>query len=169
MPAASIVEGEIVEDKNLPQTPAEAQAKPRKKRSGRQNPQKPSVSSSNGKIQAAAIDWKQDPSKLGAPQQDWTTATKSIWLLYVVSQEASILELTGGEIAATFNKHFRQSGEIKTGQVNRDLGQLKGLKGQPALVAEDTTKTPSAWSLTQEGERRALDLVAEALGQSRNN
>jgi hypothetical protein len=166
IPAASIVEGEIVEDKNSSPPSIESQLKPRKKKSPRQHSTTSSVQASNGKSGAIAVDWRHDPSKWGTPQQEWSTANKSIWLLYVVSKEASLTELNGSEIAETFNKHFRQSGAIRTGQVNRDLGQSKGAKGKPAMIAENTTKRPSGWYLTQEGEKFAQELVTKALGRN---
>lgn len=163
LPASGIVEGEIVEDRNLPQATLEAQPKPRKKQvSRRRSPN----STPNGEHSVVTTDWRHDPLKWGNHQQDWTTADKSIWLLYVVSKEANVSELPGSEVSATFNKHFRQSGQIRTGQINRDLGQAKGLKGKPALVSEDPTKNPSAWYITHEGEKRAQELVVKAVGQN---
>ena len=70
-------------------------------------------------------------------------------------------------VAGSLNKHFRQAGPIKTGNVNRDLGRLKAAQdGQPPLVSEDTTKNPSCWFLVEAGSKEAQKLVAEALGQS---
>lgn len=169
LPASSVVEGEMIEDKSLPQPTPEPQLKPRKKRSNRQHSSTSTNSTQNGKNKTSAIDWKHDPLKWGTPQQDWTTANKSIWLLYVVSKEANVPELTGSEISATFNKHFRQSGQIQAGQINRDLGQSKGAKGKPALISENAIKSPSTWYLTHEGEKRAQELVVKAIGQNGNN
>lgn len=167
IPASNIVEGEIIENKDLPQLPSEAKPKSRKKRSSRQYSQISTNSTLNGKGKASALDWKHDPSKWGNPQQDWSTTDKSMWLLYVVHRETEVLELTGSEISTTFNKHFRQSGQISTGQINRDLGRAKGKK--PALVSENTTKNPSAWFLTTEGEKCVQQLIAQARGQIQNN
>lgn len=161
-PASNVVEGEILEQKDLPQLPSEAKPKARKKRSSRQYSQTSANSTLNGKSKAQALDWKHDPSKWGIPQQDWSTTDKSIWLLYVVSQEGIVSELAGNQISTTFNKHFRQSKEITTGEINGDLGKAK--VKTPALVAENTTNNPSAWYLTYEGEKRALELITQALG-----
>jgi Tfp pilus assembly major pilin PilA len=124
IPASGIVEGEIIEDKTLPQATIESQSKPQKKQTNRRRSTTSTKSASNSKKTADAIDWKHNPMKWGSPQQDWTAADKSIWLLYVVSKESNISELTGSEVSTTFNKHFRQSGQIKTGQINRDLAGL---------------------------------------------
>lgn len=70
--------------------------------------------------------------------------------------------MSGPTIVATFNKHFRQSGQLTTGNVNRDLGVLKGKS--PSQIGEDATKEPSAWFLTTEGKTSARKLVQEALG-----
>ena len=166
LPASGIVEGEIIDDKSLPQATLESQPKPRKKQTNRRRSKTSTKSTPSSKNPTVALDWKHNPNKWGFPQQDWTTADKSIWLLYVVSKEASTTELTGSEISATFNKHFRQSGQIKTGYINRDLGKAKGANGKTALVSEDATKSPSAWFLNQEGEKRAQELVTKALGQN---
>jgi hypothetical protein len=166
-PASNIVEGEIIDTPGLPQAISEPAPKTRRKRAHRQSSHTSANSISNGKNKPVAIDWKHDPSKWGTPQQGWSTADKSIWLLYVVSKEVSISQLTGGRISVTFNKHFRQSGQINTSQINRDLGRAKSKK--PSLVAEDTTKEPSEWFLILEGNKRAEELIAEARGQVHNN
>lgn len=165
-PASGIVEGEIIEGRSLPQPAVELQSTPSKKRANRRRSTTSAKSTAGKQGQAVAIDWKHDSSKWGSPQQDWSTSDKSIWLLYVVSKEASVSELTGGEISVTFNKHFRQSGQIRTSHINRDLGRLKGIKGKPALAGENTSKTPSTWFLTHEGNKRAQELIAETLQNS---
>jgi hypothetical protein len=162
-PASNIVEGEIVEQKDLPQLASETQPKTRKKRSSRNGSNSSTTSTSNRRNQAVAIDWRHDPSRWGSPQQMWSTAEKSIWLLYVVKQETETSELPASQIAATFNKHFRQAGQINASQISRDLGRAKNKR--PSLVAENTTTTPSAWYLTDTGIKRAEELVNQALGQ----
>ncbi len=166
-PASDIVQGEITENYDLPQLSSEEKPKTRRKSSIRQPSQKSTSSISNVKSKETAVDWKHNSSKWGNPQQSWSTIKKSIWLLYVVLKETAISEISGRMISATFNKHFRQSGEIRTGQINRDLGKAKGEK--PALISENTIKTPSAWYLTIEGEKRAKALISEALGKIQSN
>lgn len=96
LPASGIVEGEIVEDKSLPQAPPEPQPKPRRKPASRRRSTASTSLTSNGKnLVVAAVDWRHDPSKWGNPQQDWTTADKSIWLLYVISKELASLNCQG--------------------------------------------------------------------------
>jgi hypothetical protein len=161
-PAGAIVEGEVVgsRENNFPEeNPNETRRKrTRRKRVQAQATNEPSA-------EEDAVDWKHDPSKYGSPKQGWSTADKSLWLLYVVSQEAGVRELSGQRIVATFNKHFRQAGTIQIRYVSRDLGGLK-VKKTPAPVAEDTTKTPSAWFLIDEGVKMAQSLVADALGRT---
>ena len=111
-----------------------------------------------------AIDWVHDSGIWGTPMQSWSTATKSIWLLYVVEKEKGISELAAANITATFNKHFKQAKRIMVGNVSRDLGKLK--MGSDAPVSEDTTKSPSTWFLTNAGKKKAESLVAGALGKA---
>ncbi len=160
-PASDIIEGEVVEEgvKQLPAPGEKATKRPPQRRSHASPPSKADASS---KVQA--VDWRHDPSKWGTPKQDWVTADKSIWLLFVVANELQIKELTANQIAVTFNKHFRQAGQLQSFNVNRDLGKLKGKA--PATVAEDTTKTPPAWFLTDAGEKRAHELLAKARGEA---
>ena len=165
-PAAEVVEGEVVDRTSLPAAPnlpaLSAATPPKKKR--KSSTTKPSTSSSTTQV-TEAVDWKHDTAKWGSPQQGWTTADKAVWLLFVHKQEMQLDELSGKVIAATFNKHFKQSGTIQTGTTNRDLGKLKTAnKDRSALISENTTVTPSNWFLTTEGDRYATDLVAKARG-----
>ncbi|SRR6266542_2186541 len=110
-----------------------------------------------------AVDWVHDPSKWGHPAQSWSTVDKCLWLLYVVKQEKSIQELSGPVIAATLCKHFRQAGLVYRQIVNRELGKLKSVT--PAPVGENSTVSPSKWFLTEEGNKRAENLVAQIRSQ----
>ena len=122
----------------------------------------PQSATANGDTSVAVIDWKHDPQKWGAPLQNWSTAKKSIWLLYVVGKEGKGQELSGSTIANTFNVHFKQAGLIQVFNVNRDLGKLKA---QPnAVVGEDTQGGGSRWFLTQSGIMMAEGLIQEAKG-----
>jgi len=112
--------------------------------------------------QAVTVDFKHDPAKWGNPQQTWTTAQKSMWLLFVTKNESGIRELSASGITTLFNKHFRQSGAIIRNNVSRDLGKCKSKV--PPWVGEDASKDPSMWYLTDEGDKIARQLVAEATG-----
>jgi hypothetical protein len=117
----------------------------------------------------SALDWRHDTARYGSPPQTWSASDKAIWLLYVAKNEANAGEMSGSRLASTFNKQFRQAGQIQTGQVNRDLGRLKtARKGEPPLVSEDITKTPPAWFLTDTGTKHAQKLVAQALGEQQS-
>jgi hypothetical protein len=93
-----------------------------------------------------ALDFAHDPDQWGHPVLDWTTAQKAIWLLYVLEQQQQIKDMSSVQIAATFNKHFRQSKTIQQSNVIRDLGKEKTKN----VVGEDANQTPSHWYLTIE-------------------
>lgn len=158
MPAVNIVEGEV----GTPASPNQHQLpfaaiSDGKKRSRRSRSQ----SSEPNRESTSVVDFRHDPSKYGMPSQQWNTSQKAIWLLYVVKDVTGISELTTGQIYRTFNTHFRQSKTVTNSNVSRDLGKAK--LATPALVGEDTTKSPAAWFLTDEGVRRAQALIAESL------
>jgi hypothetical protein len=161
-PAGAIIEGEVVgENGHQPSPPiADAPAR-RKSRKRRSSPASPAP---DQKTTEGALDWRHDSAKFGMPAQGWSTAQKAMWLLYVASEMMNEKELSSKRIATTFNKHFRQSGRILTHNVVRDLGRLK-TKQKPAPVADDTTKSPAQWYLTDVGTREAQKLVKEALGR----
>jgi hypothetical protein len=166
MPASNVVEGEFssVETPALPAPPSQAPRNSKKGSSSRSKGRSMNGTKPNGATSAEAIDWVHDPAKWGVPKQEWNTATKAMWLLYVVSREKGVGELSPAVIVATFNKHFRQSGQILANNTSRDLGKLK--TKAPALVAEDTTREPKSWFLTQAGIGHAQKLVEEALGRT---
>lgn len=129
--------------------------------SRRRRNQAPTATADNGSDQP--LDWVHDPAKWGMPRQSWNTANKAIWLLYVVSSELGQNELTARTIAATFNKHFKKANQILQHNVSRDLGKAKQKAGKNSPIAEDTTKEPPGWFLTDAGVAKAQNLVAEAL------
>ncbi|MGE5523205.1 MAG: hypothetical protein ACM3SS_05770 [Rhodospirillaceae bacterium] len=157
-PAGAIVEGKAVMSSPVPQgeviSGTATRASKKRVRGGRSD-----SGSANG---ADTIDWRHDPQLYGNPKQKWTTADKCIWLMYVAAEAAGVSEMPAGVIGYTFNKHFKQAGTVHIPNVHRDLGNLKA-KRTPALVGEDTTKSPSCWFLTQEGRAYAQTLVAQAL------
>lgn len=111
---------------------------------------------------ATALDFAHDPSNWGTPKQTFTTTQKAIWLSYVLEQQTGTTVMTIRTIIKTFNKHFRQAGELKDGSVYRDLGKAK--QAAPPLVGEDTTKSPSEWYLTEAGKKAGVQLVDLARG-----
>jgi hypothetical protein len=104
-----------------------------------------------------AFDFKNDPAKYGSPLQTWTTLQKSIWLLYVANSEINTTEMSAGEIAETFNKHFKQQGTVRATNVSRDFGKQKG--GAIPIVGENSTISPAKWYLTEEGTKAAQKLI----------
>src|SRR5262245_41913650 len=94
------------------------------------------------------------------PQQSWTTAEKSIWLLYVAEKNGAAKEMSVPQITNTFNKHFRQAKPIFKPNVHRDLGKLKASVDAP--VSENTTARPYTCFLTHAGQRMAEGLVTKS-------
>lgn len=165
MPAANIVEGsdpgsarELLNvTPNIPPV-SQSRGKRRPATTRRATP----LSSGAGNS-VEAFDWRHDAAAFGNPVQTWTTADKSMWLLYVVSKQQVTQEMSAPQIANTFNKHFRQAGPIRANNVSRDLGRFK--TSPPPRVSEDSTKNPSVWFLTDEGIKHAETLVKSARGE----
>src|ERR1700761_5282558 len=159
-PAVSIIEGEVDKPGTSgsaailnQHTGAEtARKKTRKKRTT-------SATSSSTSNAVDALDWRHDAAKYGMPGQAWNTAKKAIWLLYVAGECVQQNTLSSKQISETFNKHFKQAGTILPFNITRDLGKAKLKK--PSPVGEDSTKDPSGWFLTDEGNRQAQELIAE--------
>jgi hypothetical protein len=119
---------------------------------------------SSGKA-APAIDFVNDPTRFGTPSQSWNLVQKAMWTLFVIGELKNITSLSAGLISRTFNKHFRQAGEIRPSNISRDLGRVKTKVGDtPPLVGEDTTKAPSEWFLVEEGNRQVRELITKSVG-----
>lgn len=168
-PVAEIAQGEDVTETEIAPShtsgngsSAQVQPPPRKRA---QRNRRPSGSSSAPRdaSEETAPAWNHDPSRWGVPTQEWSTADKALWLLYVISQETTQRDLSAGMLVTLFNDKFRQSGKIRPSNVSRDFGLLK--TRAPALVSDDTTKSTVHWFLTQAGEHKAQELVRRALGQ----
>jgi hypothetical protein len=113
---------------------------------------------------AQPVEWRHEPDKWGNPKQGWSIRKKILWLLYVAEHAASAKEMAAAVVCSTFNKHFRQTGTLHPPLVTRELGRAKTTS--PPLVGEDTTKAPSNWFLLDKGREKAVQLVAEAKGES---
>lgn len=125
-----------------------------------------SARGSSGKA-TPAIDFVNDPARFGTPSQSWNLTRKAMWTLFVVGELKNITSLSASVIGRTFNKHFRQSGEIRPSNISRDLGKVKTKVGNtPPLVAENTTKNPPEWFLTDEGSRQVRELISKSVGGS---
>lgn len=161
-PATDIIEGEISQNNsNNAEPTAKADTVSTKKKSSKKRPKSSGTTSNEGK--AKAIDLNHDSTKWGTPLQSWNTTNKAIWLLYIVSQQVNISELTASQISETFTRYFRLAKPIQPYHIGRWLGQIKNKSGSP--VGEDSSKNPSTWYLTQAGQKLAQELVAEALKQ----
>jgi hypothetical protein len=139
---------QIVEDADAVVIPSNSSKKTRKTRSG-----------ATSKVEKAkAVDFVNDISAYSAPTQKWTAVEKGLWILYVVDSLLSLKELSAGEVAETFNKHFRQQGTIRASNISRDFGSKKS--GSSALVGENTTTNPHKWFLTEEGKKTIQTLIS---------
>jgi hypothetical protein len=106
-----------------------------------------------------AIDFKHDAEKYGFPKQEWNTAQKAMWLLYMLAHETGQHEYSAFVVAATFNKHFKSFGAILTANVLRDLAKEKGKSG---WVNSDASQDPQMWYLLEEGKKGSAALIQEA-------
>lgn len=138
------------------------EAKPKSLRKSRAKKASSDGASRPGRKKEPAVDWKHDPDKWGNPLQNWNPTKKSIWLLYILENLANVKMLTSSGIANTFNKHFKETGQIQTGNVTRDLRKAK--KAVPALVHNDSTEKGEPWYLLEAGKKIAEQLVLEARG-----
>lgn len=121
---------------------------------------------SSGKS-APAVDFVNDAARFGTPSQSWGLTQKAMWTLFVIGELKNTTSLAAGVIGRTFNKHFRQTGEIRPSNISRDLGKVKTKVGDtPPLVGEDTTKSPSEWFLVEEGIRQVRELISKSVGGS---
>jgi hypothetical protein len=108
---------------------------------------------------AEPIDFKHDAEKYGFPKQEWNTAQKGMWLLYVLSSQTGQHEYSAPVLAATFNKHFKSFGSVLAHNLARDLNAQKGKTG---WVNSDATQEPPAWLLLEEGKKAMAKLIEES-------
>jgi hypothetical protein len=158
-PMADIVDGQVPR-KQVEATVQGAEPNGRAK-VGRPRRSRP-PSQTDGSSEPKVIEWAHDPNKWGTPKQQWKGWQKILWLLYVVDQEKGLKELSGPQIADTFNTHFRQAGLLNKNSMPRDLGALK--QRTPSFVGDRATQSPITWFLTEMGVKEAEKLVADAKG-----
>ena len=94
-----------------------------------------------------------NPTKYGNPQQTWSVLDKAIWILAVIKGILGQKEVSGPQIAATYNDKFKQAGKLHPPNVTRDLGLAK--VQNPPPVGQDK----DFWYLTNEGDRKAQELI----------
>ena len=110
---------------------------------------KPAADGGQGQV----IEFRHDPSKYGNPLQAWSVTDKCVWLLHVIEGITGSKEVSGPQLAATFNHSFKPSGKVHPPHVSRDLSKAK--VQNPAYIGEDK----SLWFLTEEGKKYAQQLV----------
>lgn len=107
------------------------------------------------KSKAEAVQFMHDAEKYGFPKQDWNTANKAMWLLYVIEVQTEQKEASAHVLAATFRLYFKEFGNLLTHNIVRDLGSSK----KKGLVNSDPTKTPEAWYLLAAGKTAMQALI----------
>ena len=158
-PSSKIIEGDVIADRQpIPVTPQITSVEQKQRRQRR-----PSVNVGGERGDSGAIDFVFAPEKFGNPKQQWKTAEKAVWLIYVLRENDKGSEFSTVTLVNTFNKHFKQSGTITTSNVTRDLGRLK-TNTTPTEIGENAVASPSLWFLTDAGRKKAQSLVADALG-----
>lgn len=123
-----------------------------KKRRARRTPR-----ASGDGIGAQPIEFRHDAAKYGNPLQTWGVAEKCIWLLYIVKGVTGTNEVSGPQLAATFNQYFKPAGKIHPPHVTRDLAKVK--VQNPAPIGEDKGN----FYLTDAGDRQAEQLIQSVL------
>jgi hypothetical protein len=130
------------------QEPADEKSKSKKKKTG----------TAGAKYASEDIALSHDPTQHGTPAQDWSTAQKAIWFLYVAKSDKS---LSGYSIAKAFNKHFKSAGAINAGNVNKAL-EKERLNGTSSTVGADTADGTVRYYLTDAGKTMGAQLAKGA-------
>jgi hypothetical protein len=109
------------------------------------------------RLKVEAVQLTHDVEKYGFPKQEWNTANKAMWLLYVMEMQTAQKEASAHIIAATFKLYFKQFGNPLTHNIVRDLGSCK----KKNLVNSDPTKTPETWYLLAAGKTAMQTLIKD--------
>lgn len=133
---------------------------PKNKSKGKSKSTKRTTTSTNTKNDIQGLLWSNDPNKWGTPQQKWNPTNKMLWTLYVLIQEKQVSQLPLSSIVNIFNSSFKEAGTMMHANASRDIKKAKTNK----FVGEDPTKNPSEWYLTQEGKKKAEEIISEAKG-----
>jgi hypothetical protein len=122
-------------------------------------PSAPRTRGRGGDSKTPPLDVKHDAETYGFPVQTWSTAVKSLWLLYVVAEQTELKEMSAPLILTTFNKHFKEFGPLNPKNVGRDLGTMKK---NTHFLGSDSTKDPQTWYLLQGGKEEAQKLISQS-------
>jgi hypothetical protein len=107
------------------------------------------------RLKVEAVQFMHDAEKYGFPKQEWNTANKAMWLLYVMEMQTAQKEASAHVIAATFKLYFKEFGNLLTHNIVRDLGSCK----KKGLVNSDPSKTPETWFLLAAGKTEIQALI----------
>ena len=77
------------------------------------------------------IEFRHDAAKYGNPLQSWGFVDMCIWLLYVIKGTTETKEVSGPQIAATFNQYFKGAGKLHPPHVTVHLGKAKLMNPAP--------------------------------------
>jgi hypothetical protein len=112
-------------------------------------------STTSTKTNVAAIEFAHNPERFGFPKQDWNTATKAMWLLYVIELQTGQRDVAASVLVATFKHYFKEFGNLLTHNITRDLGGAK----KKGLVNSDPSKNPETWYLLSTGKAEMQSLI----------
>ena len=99
------------------------------------------------KSPAEDINFVHDSARYGTPQMTWTTGQKAIWFLHIVNGQAKVSELTAYNITKNYNKYFKASKTINSGNVMTALEKEK-LKGSSSTVGTNIVDGSTKYFLT---------------------
>lgn len=116
-----------------------------------------------GRSGAEAIELTHDAEAYGFPREDWNTATKAMWLLYIIEKQVNRQEASAPVIAETFNKYFRRFKAIRANLVARDLANTQARSG---TVANNANESPQTWYLLDSGKKEVETKIKEAMASA---
>lgn len=157
-PSADIFEDAEVLPNTVAALPEAKKPAPKKKRASSPKGSKSGASSSKEVVtNIVELDARAIQEKYGTPRQQWASADKLMWLLYVVEKEVGMQGLSSAQLKETFNTYFKTTGAV-TGQNVADL--RKKVVSNPSLLGKDTGKEPVTWYLIESGIKHVEGLMS---------
>ena len=115
----------------------------------------------SGEAVGQPIEFRHDGAKYGNPIHEWSITEKLIWLLYILKSITETKELSGPQLAATFNQYFKGSGRIHPPHVTMHLNKAK--LSNPPPIGEDKGN----YYLTDSGDKQAEQLIQAVLNSAK--